>query len=279
MINQSVFKATEQLPDHQKILKALLNYFCEIDNVIGAFVSGSVAACRMDHNSDLDIGIVISDNAARDKVWANRWNWDIADWFHRFDADHIKGVFVIYLYYPHIKADISLYTMDNLPGVDGAPFALAYDKTGRLEPWCSEINREYESKPRSCQIDIKSVIHDDERIWAWLFFCYQHISRGEYYSIASEFYMLRNIIEKWHAILGGQTRFNIRRAEFREDPEYLSRLTALFPKPNKTSLKKACLELISMHLETRKKLSLKYKIQWKTQDSAIDIVSKFIKDL
>ena len=45
-------------------------------------------------------------------------------------ADHIKPHFVIYIFEPAIRADISLYLDDELPPAAGGPFVLAWDETG-----------------------------------------------------------------------------------------------------------------------------------------------------
>ena len=75
----------------------------------------------MDQDSDLDIGIFFGNPTDREKTWKNRWDWSVAPWFHRFDADHIKPHFVIYLFESNIKADINLYVQAELPGAGGAP--------------------------------------------------------------------------------------------------------------------------------------------------------------
>ena len=130
--------ATKRLPDHDALVDAILAFFRRIPGVIGCFLSGSAARGQMDMDSDLDVGIVFRDAEARSAAWEARWDWQIGDWFHRFDADHIKPHFVIYIFEPAvsaaaIRADINLYLVDDLPAAAGGPFVLAWDSTGALQ--------------------------------------------------------------------------------------------------------------------------------------------------
>ena len=55
--------------------------------------------------------------------------------------------------------------------------------------------------------------------------------RGEYYDIAYDFHMLRNIVETWHARLGGAPFFDVRRVHERE-PETMREFADLFRDPS-----------------------------------------------
>jgi predicted nucleotidyltransferase len=155
------------------VLGAVLAFFRP--RAVGAFICGSAARGGMDQESDLDIGIVLPDAAGRDAAWAQRWDWGIAAWFHRFDADHVKPYFVIYLYEPRIKADIALYAPDLLPPAAGGPYAVAWDDTGRLDEWAQS------AVPLAQSVDWSPAVHEEERFWAWVVYCVQHVQRGEYY--------------------------------------------------------------------------------------------------
>lgn len=69
----------------------------------------------MDQYSDIDLGIVFESDETRELAWSDRWNGSLEPWFHRFDADHIKPYFVIYLFEPCVKADINFCTLTDLP--------------------------------------------------------------------------------------------------------------------------------------------------------------------
>src|SRR5437899_1738882 len=77
--------------------------------------------------------------------------------------------------------------------------------------------------------DWSAAAHEEERIWAWIYYCARHVQRGEYYDVASDFHMLREIVEAWHARLCGKAFFDIRRVHERE-PETMSRFADLFPR-------------------------------------------------
>jgi len=139
MVRHFDIAATEHLPDHDALLDAILDFFHRTPGVIGSFLSGSTARGEMDVDSDLDVGVVLESAEQRTRVWDSRWDWQIAPWFHRFDADHIKPHFVIYLFDPPtqaaaIRGDINLYLVDDLPPSAGGPYLLAWDDTGGCAP-------------------------------------------------------------------------------------------------------------------------------------------------
>ena len=246
------------------MLEAILAHFRRV--APGAWVSGSVARGGMDEESDLDVGICFDSEAARRAAWDERLDWEIAPWFHRFDADHVKPFFVIYLFTPKVKADIPLYTLDDLPGPEGGPYVLAWDDTGRLHEWAQAAVSEDEP------VDWSPAIHEDERFWAWIVYSLQHIRRGELYSIASEFAALRDIVEQWQARLEGRSRFSIRRAEQLGDT---SELAELFPRPEHASLKRALQKLIAIHDRQRAQLDL----PWRTSDEARERIRRWVAEL
>ncbi len=192
----AVFEHVAALPEHRRVLAAILGHFRAA--AAGAWVSGSIARGGMDEESDVDVGICFATEAERRAAWEARLDWEIAPWFHRFDADHVKPFFVIYLFTPKVKADIPLYTFDDLPGPDGGPYALAWDDTGRLREWANA------AIPADEAVDWSPAVHEDEQFWAWLVYSVQHIRRGELYSIASEFAALRDVAEQWQARLEGR---------------------------------------------------------------------------
>jgi len=246
------------------VLEAILAHFRPA--AAGAWVSGSVARGGMDEESDVDVGICFDSEAERQAAWEARWGWDIAPWFHRFDADHVKPFFVIYLFTPKVKADIPLYTFDDLPGPEGGPYVLAWDDTGRLREWAKAAVSADEP------VDWSPAVHEDERFWAWVVYSLQHIRRGELYSIASDFGALRDIVEQWQARLEGRPRFSIRRAEQLGDT---SELAELFPRPERAALKRALQELIAIHDRQRARLDL----PWRTSDEARELIRRWVDEL
>lgn len=263
-VRESVYTPMAELPEHGRVLNAVLDFFRP--RAVGAFVSGSVARGGMDEESDLDIGVVLPDATARDAVWAERWDWEIAPWFHRFDADHVKPYFVIYLYEPRIKADISLYTPDELPDAEGGPYVVAWDDAGRLDDWARS------AVPAQQDVDWSPAVHEEERFWAWVVYCVQHVRRGEYYSIAADFESLRDIVEQWQARLAGHPAFTVRRTESLFDT---AELAQLFPTPDRADLKRALLKLIELHDHLRAQLDL----PWRTTEPARERIRHWVTAL
>ncbi|MBN1579692.1 MAG: nucleotidyltransferase domain-containing protein [Anaerolineae bacterium] len=265
-------KATRHLPDHDAVLDAILGFFYQTPGVIGCFLSGSTATGHMDVDSDLDLGVVFQNAGQRMEAWEKRWEWQIAPWFHRFDADHIKPHFVIYMFEPAIKADINLYLINELPSVAGGPYYIVWDETGALNEWVNTLPVREQSSP-----DWREAAHEDERFWAWLFYLYNHVHRGEYYHCAYEFPVLRDIIEKWTAGLAGHAHFGSRRLE---DKAWADRLLAydLFPKPDRGSLKACMVNAIEMQLELRREVT-ELDVVWRTEARAIAEISRLIEGL
>ncbi len=260
----AVFRHVDQLPEHRRVLSAVLEFFRP--QAVAGFVAGSVAAGGTDQESDLDVGICFADADARDRVWARRWDWPIAPWFLRFDADHVKPYFVVYFFNPRVKVDIPLYTLDDLPSGEGGPYVVGWDDTGHVAQWAAD------AVPVVAPVDWSGAVHEEERFWAWLVYSVQHVRRGEYYSIAGDFWCLRDVVEQWQARLAGRHRFVIRRAEQLVDT---SELAQLFPRPERGELKQALSTMIELHERQRAQLDL----PWRTSDQARTSVTQWVQDL
>jgi predicted nucleotidyltransferase len=273
MVKTYNIQSTRNLPEHDRILQAILNFFSEIPGVIGSYVSGSTATGRMDEDSDLDVGVVFGSQEAREASWEARWDWEIVPWFHRFDADHIKPYFVIYFYEPQIKADINLYLTSDLPPFEGGPYEVVIDDTGALKEWWAGLTESKDTSP-----DWSGTTHEDEQFWAWMVYLYNHVHRGEYYHSAYEFPALRDVLEKWIARLGGSTHFDSR---YLEDNPIADPILEndLFPKPDRESLKFSMLDAIEAQLYLRRKISASLDITWKTSDSAIEKIENLVRTL
>jgi hypothetical protein len=258
-VDRTVYEHVAALPDHGRVLEALLRYFRGDPDAVGAWVSGSLARGDVDEFSDLDVGVCFRDDRSREAAWGHRWDWPIAAWFHRFDADHVRPYFVIYLFDAAgeagtpVKADIALYVPEDLPPPEGGPYRLAWDDTGELASWAAR-------RPEAA-VDWSSAAHEDERFWAWTYYCLRHIQRGELYEVASELWWLRGIVEAWRARLMGHPEFRYRRAEAYYD---VAELAETFPAPERKSLKGALLKLIDLHERQRTAV----EADWRTTDGA-----------
>lgn len=266
-------ETTRELPDHNRILQAILDFSLKTAGVTGCFLSGSTARGGMDADSDLDVGIVFEVLGDRERAWDDRWNWQIARWFHRFDADHIKPYFIIYFYEPGIKADINLYVDADLPSPEGGPYLVAWDKSGNLENWAMLPDEIHLRQP-----DWGTVVHEDERFWAWMFYLYNHVHRGEYYHCAYEFPALRDILEKWVTRLAGHAHFDSRWLEWAHWADLLIE-NDLFPSPNLESMKVSMLEAIRLYLDLRQRITTQLKPKWNTSDRAIDKITRLVEGL
>ena len=257
--------------EHQRVLDCVVEFFRGQLGVVGMSVAGSIARRAADEHSDLDVDVFFADPAARERVWAERWEWNIAPWFHRFDADHVRPHFVIYLFEPGIKTDIPLLLVSDPPTPAGAPYEVLWDETGDVTRWVEASNSGRVELPP----DWSEAAHEDERMWAWLYYCVLHMRRGEYYDIAYDFHMLRNIVETWHARLGGVPFFDVRRVHERE-PETMREFAELFPQPERESLKRGLLKLIEVHESQRERIS---GVEWRTRPEGRERIRRWIEEL
>jgi len=275
MHNQDPLAHVAELPDHSRVLDRILCHFRETQGAVGVLLSGSTARGGMDRWSDLDVGVVFGSDEDRIRCWERRWDWDIAPWFHRFDADHIKPHFVIYLYEPEVKADIALYTHAEMPARAGRPYSVAWDACSELTTWAEQIARAPDD-----ETDWSSFVHEDERFWAWMFYVFQRIARGESYHVASEIAALRDIVEQWCARLSGQARFDNRRlAATTDNTPLVARLGACFPSPERAALKAACLCLMDMQTELRARIEAKLQPEWMTSNTARRRIEQLVRGL
>lgn len=264
-VNAEVYRHLEDLPEHRRLLTTVLEFFRS--DAPACLVAGSVARGGMDEHSDLDVHLIFADQAARERVWQQRWDWEIGPWLHRFDADHVIPYFVIYVFESGVRVDLPMHTADHLPPAAGGPYALAWDDTGRIgDDWLAG------AMPDEGSPDWSTAVHEEERFWAWLVYCVQHIRRGEHYEIAAAFRLLRDVAEQWQARLAGRTHFTSRRAEQSLD---LSELSQLFPSPDRAELRQALLTLIGIHDRQRARLNL----PWRTSEQARATIRQWVSEL
>jgi hypothetical protein len=256
------------------VLDGVVRFFQGHVGAVGCCVSGSVARRAADEYSDLDLAIFFADEQAREETWRIRWEWEIAPWFHRFDADHVRPYFVIYLFEPGVKADLLLHLVTDPPAPGGAPYEVLWDTSGGVVKWVGASN----SGRQDLSPDWGDAVHEEERIWAWIYYCARHVQRGEYYDVASDFHALREIVEAWHARLCGKAFFDIRRVQERE-PETMNRFADLFPRPTRESQKQALRVLIEIHDQQREEVDGSLGIEWRTAFEARERIRQLVAAL
>jgi hypothetical protein len=261
--------------DHQRVLERIVHFFQGQAGAVGGCVSGSVAVRAADEYSDLDLAIFFADEQARDEMWKKRWDWEIAPWFHRFDADHVRPFFVIYLFEPDVKADLALNLATDPPSPGGAPYEVLWDTASEITKWVEASNA---GRQRDLPPDWGDAVHEEERIWAWIYWCARHVQRGEYYDVASDFHTLREIVEAWHARLCGNAFFELRRVHERE-PETMHRFADLFPRPTRESLKQALRVLIEIHDQQREEVDDSLRTGWRTAPEARERIRQLVDGL
>jgi len=130
---------------------------------------------------------------------------------------------------------------------------VAWDDPGVLADWATRRSGR--------TADWTLAVHEDERFWAWTYYCLRHVERGEYYEVAGELHWLRGIVEAWRARLVGHPAFSYRRAESQYD---VADLAETFSRPERQELKRALLRLIELHELQRAGIDA----DWRTTDAA-----------
>jgi Nucleotidyltransferase domain len=255
---------------HRETLDRVVAFFRGVEGVAGMAVSGSLARGGVDQHSDLDVYVFFVDEDPRRAAWEGRWTWEIAPWFHRFDADHVRPHFVIYLFEPGVKTDLVLNLVTDPPTPGGAPYEVLWDETGDVTRWVDASNSGRVELPP----DWSEAAHEDERLWAWTYYSVLHIRRGEYYDIATDFHFLRNIVETWQARLAGQAVFDVRRVHERE-PGTVERFADLFPRPERASLKRALQRVLELQDEQRAQLD----VGWTTLPETRERIRRWVDEL
>lgn len=143
-----------------------------------------------------------------------------------------------------------------------------------MKDWIAGVNG---LKPTIAGWD--SVVHDDERFWAWIHYCSSHTLRGELYDAAFFMKDLRAIVEGWEALLVGLPRFDSRRIEKRLSEASLNMLAKTFCGPDKKQIKEAFRALISLQLRQRKLMTETKSPQWTTTDGAIRKISEMVESI
>lgn len=252
----------------QAALDRVEAFFRGVSGVVGMYVAGSIATGLADEHSDLDVGVFFADEETRERAWAERWDWNLGPWFHRFDGDHIRPHFVIYLLDPGVKVDIPLNTVDYPPTPEGAPYEVLWDDTGDVTRWVEAANSGRVELPP----DWRDAAHEDEQLWGWFYYSILHMRRGEYYDLAWDFQTLRNIVETWHARLHGERFFRIRRVH----PDVVREFADLFPRPERESLKLAILRLMDIHERQRAQVDW---VEWKTLPETRERIRRWVEEL
>ena len=249
--SSSDLAAFAELPEHRRLLNAIVDYFESVPGAIGAFIGGSNVRGGMDEHSDLDVGIVFDDDEAREAAWERRREWEIAPWIHAYDADHMRRYFAHFVYESGLVAELPLYTVAELDEATwGGPFAAIWDETGALTEWLGR------PEPSPGQVDWSAAPKEDEQFWAWTLHAVKQARRGEWYSVATNFHVMRELLEAWDARLHGELRFDPRRIEQRRDA---GRLRELFPRPERDDVKRALIALVDVHARLRERIDAPWR--------------------
>ena len=241
----------DRLPEHRTLLEGALACFRSDERVVGLILGGSLARGGMDFYSDIDLYIVVRDEAF-DTVFAER---DVAAEatgapLFRFAVDPVPGGSQDYIvtYEGPVKVDFMyLKESDLKPASKWTGCPVLKDATGSL---AAVVARSAEAAPLPPS---REELEDlNQRFWTWCWYVFGKIMRGELWEAADGIHSIRSLalvpLLDWMA---ERRHEGYRRLENKVDRETASRLRATVAPPQAEALYAALQAEISLFCDLR----------------------------
>lgn len=259
-----VFQNTRHLPNHQRLLKAALDFFSADPGVDGAFLKGSLAAGRLGPFEPLNLGLFCQAPNQRENSLAQHSKWKIATGLRLIKSDSKDPFAITFVSDPALHLSLKFYTLHDLPSPEEGPFLLAWDSSGHLASWLQKAQ-----KLQAGKTEWAEVTCEDEQFWVWTHFSASHAAQGEYHDVVVHLEDLREIVQKWQHRIDAMARKDAQKFGNRFRHEFLERLTKTFCPPHGESIKEAYKNLIKIQLQQRALISKAFKPSWKVSAETI----------
>jgi hypothetical protein len=146
------------------------------------FLSGSHGRNAGDDYSDLDVALLFTDEASRERAWQERRTFvrSVLPYLSAksFDADHIRPYFHIALYSNGSKADYRYETVDGLlPNPWDRDIHILKDAVGWAAPFLDASAQVSRPEPSIVANDLFAL---DERFWVMFWDVYRLLLRGDH---------------------------------------------------------------------------------------------------
>jgi len=241
----------DQLPEHRVLLERAVARFRADDRVAGLILGGSLARGGVDFYSDVDLYIVVRDEAF-DDIFAER---DVAAEatgapLFRFVVDPLPGGSRDYIvtYEGPIKVDFMyLKESDLKPASKWAGCAVLEDATGSL---AAVVDRSAGAAPPT--LGREELEDINQRFWTWCWYVFGKIIRGELWEAVDGIHTIRTLaLMPLLDRIAGRPHEGYRRLENKLDRETAIRLRATVVPPQTESLYAALQAEISLFRDLR----------------------------
>ena len=149
--------------------------------IVACFLSGSFGRRTSDAFSDLDVGLVYTDDETRDVAWHKRFEFvkDVLPYVpaKSFDADHVRPYFHIALYSNGAKVDYRFESQTNLiPTTWDREIRILKDTGGWAQAFADRCSQTFSPPPR---ISREEMTRLDHRFWVMFWDIYRLLLRGD----------------------------------------------------------------------------------------------------
>lgn len=172
--------AFEGLPEHWEIAARVIERLQADESVMGLYLSGSFAQGKPDRWSDIDIYVVVADEALHEVASRHeRLIRQAGDIVASFRATHLGDPhqrIVFYRASKPIHVDFQYRARGSLkPRKKDGSVIILLDRGGDLEPWKEACKREPDDSSRTPE----RIQYLEDRFWAWCWYAHAKIQRGE----------------------------------------------------------------------------------------------------
>ncbi|GAC1520694.1 MAG: aminoglycoside 6-adenylyltransferase [Chloroflexota bacterium] len=218
--------AFERLPEHRRLAERAIRALSEDAAVLGLYLSGSFAYGVPDRWSDIDLYILVGDGeAGRTIARHDTLIRGVGPIGTIFPATHLGDSHQIIVFY---RADEPLHVDYQYREVcqlklrrKDERVQILLDRTGALETWRAACRRE----PHAPEPTHEQVQYLEDRFWAWCWYMYCKIRRGELWEARDALEYMRTHVLLPLAHSEGQVFEGTRRLETKL-PDDVQRLLA-----------------------------------------------------
>jgi len=230
--------------DQREFLACALNVLAEDPRVVGVAAGGSFISKSMDEYSDIDLVIVVSDEALRSDTEARmEIARTLGPLLTGFRADHVgEPRLIICLYGPPIvKADLKFIVAEDLLQRVEDPVVL-YDPQGVVEAQLRKCQAHYPSPDRQWI---------EDAFWIWIHYVAAKIRRDELFEAkAIVNFLMEKVLGPLATMEGGHRATGVRRIELRA-PNRVLALSRLFVPFDRQAIKESAQAAVDLYISLR----------------------------
>lgn len=240
------------LPDHEQLAKRIIERLAVDEHVTGVFLSGSFAKGKPDKYSDLDFYIVVPEGQKETVVAAHKSLFEsVGKLGTIFPATHLGDPNQIIAFYEgtvplHVDYNYKVPSeLTKRPNDKDA--VILVDKDGEL----TKLRQVWQTLESEYAPEAQDLQYFEDRFWAWCWYTYSKIQRGELWEARDAEEYLRNaVLVKLAYYQKGLLSEGNRRLEAKFPPEILKILEDSLPDGHsRRSYHQSLLKLMNGYLQ------------------------------